>query len=232
VSGQLTPECAAIWLPLIDATSGPVPAVNGLVDERRPTQRRHDGIHDLGLRAGREGSADSGGIAAVLLLSMTAEQYTTRQGLAVTGHGDLIPVARVLAIAEEVQILSTLYDPHGAILDYGLSKRLVPPPMRLALIGRDKGCTFPNCDRPPAWTQAHHLLEYAKGGPTSLANTYLVCGFHHREFERRGWSSVMINNIPHWRPPDWIDKHQTPLRNTYFDPAQTTIPPRAPDPDE
>jgi hypothetical protein len=50
----------------------------------------------------------------------------------------------------------------------------------------------------------------------------VVCGFHHREFERRGWTSVMINNIPHWRPPDWIDKHQTPLRKTYFDPARTT----------
>jgi hypothetical protein len=38
----------------------------------------------------------------------------------------------------------------------------------------------------------------------------------------------MINNIPHWTPPDWIDKQQTPIRNTYFDHARTTSPDATP----
>ncbi len=81
-----------------------------------------------------------------------------------------------------------LFSPHGGIHDYGQTKRIVPPAMRLALIARDKGCTLPGCDRPPAYTEAHHIDEYvAQKGPTSLTNCLLVCAWHHREFGRRGW---------------------------------------------
>jgi hypothetical protein len=76
---------------------------------------------------------------------------------------------------------------------------------------------FPGCDRPPAWTQAHHFTEWAKGGPTSLDNCGLVCGFHHREFTRHGWLSVFLDGRPHWIPPTWLDPDQTPKRNTMHD---------------
>jgi hypothetical protein len=95
----------------------------------------------------------------------------------------------------------------------------VPPAMRLALIARDKGCTLPGCDRPPAYTEAHHRDEYiAQKGPTSLTNCLLVCSWHHREFGRRGWYPTFINKVPHWVPPTWIDPTQTPRRNTTHDP--------------
>jgi hypothetical protein len=42
----------------------------------------------------------------------------------------------------------------------------------------------------------------------------LVCRFHHREFAKHCWQGVMINGIPHWIPPAWIDPEQRPLRNT------------------
>ena len=32
-----------------------------------------------------------------------------------------------------------------------------------------------------------------------------------------GWQPVMINGLPHWIPPKWIDPAQTPRRNTLHD---------------
>ena len=42
----------------------------------------------------------------------------------------------------------------------------------------------------------------------------LACGYHHAEFEARGWESVMIGGLPHWRPPAWINPDRKPLLHT------------------
>ncbi len=70
------------------------------------------------------------------------------------------------------------------------------------------------CDRPPEWTQAHHVVHWVDGGATDLENMTLLCGFHHREFERCGWAVTMIDGIPNWIPPPWIDPDRTLRRNT------------------
>jgi hypothetical protein len=70
--------------------------------------------------------------------------------------------------------------------------------------------------------QAHHIRDFAKGGPTSIENGTLLCGFHHREFEALGWACQVIDGIPHWVAPAWIDPTQTPQRNRAHDPLATT----------
>jgi hypothetical protein len=60
----------------------------------------------------------------------------------------------------------------------------------------------------------HHIKRFVDGGETSIDQMTLLCAYHHREFERRGWAAVMINNVPHWRPPAWLDPEQKPRRNT------------------
>ncbi|GAA1139760.1 HNH endonuclease signature motif containing protein [Nocardioides aquiterrae] len=40
----------------------------------------------------------------------------------------------------------------------------------LALIARDQHCTFPGCKRLPNAGDAHHVIHWADGGPTSLDN--------------------------------------------------------------
>ncbi|MDQ6876544.1 MAG: HNH endonuclease [Candidatus Dormibacteraeota bacterium] len=59
--------------------------------------------------------------------------------------------------------------------------------MRRALIARDRGCRFPGCDRPPAWTDGHHLKHWADGGPTLPFNLALLCGRHHYRVHEEGW---------------------------------------------
>jgi hypothetical protein len=63
-------------------------------------------------------------------------------------------------------------------------------------------------------TVIEHLTAWTDGGPTDLHNMCLLCRFHHREFDKRGWHAVMINNVPHWLPPAFIDPDRKPTRNT------------------
>jgi hypothetical protein len=103
------------------------------------------------------------------------------------------PVAQRLAC--DADIWRIILDPAtGQPLDVGRSHRLVPPWIRKALIARDRGCRFPGCHAPPAWTDAHHLQSWATGGPTTLTNMILLCRFHHSLIHEGGWH---IHYHPH-----------------------------------
>jgi hypothetical protein len=67
------------------------------------------------------------------------------------------------------------------------TSRVVSAAQRVALVVRDGGCAFPDCDRPPGWCAAHHLVHWLHGGPTDLANLALVCRAHHRAVHEGGW---------------------------------------------
>ncbi|WP_375480817.1 HNH endonuclease signature motif containing protein, partial [uncultured Jatrophihabitans sp.] len=46
------------------------------------------------------------------------------------------------------------------------------------LAARDGGCCFPGCDRPAAWSEVHHVIPWADGGPTDLSNMCLLSLSH------------------------------------------------------
>ena len=61
------------------------------------------------------------------------------------------------------------------------------PAQRAAGAVRDRGGVFPDCDRPLAWCDAHHLWHWINGGPTDLDNLALLCRAHHRTVHDGGW---------------------------------------------
>ena len=72
--------------------------------------------------------------------------------------------------------------PAGGIslpLDTGKPTEQVPSHLRRAVIARDRRCAFPGCRQRPAACQVHHIVPRSKGGATTLANTILLCAFHH-----------------------------------------------------
>jgi hypothetical protein len=83
----------------------------------------------------------------------------------------------------------------------GRATRTIPAPIRTALCLRDQGCRFPGCDRPPAWTDGHHIIHWADGGPTELDNLISLCRSHHRAVHEQGWRIHMANGIPVVEPP-------------------------------
>jgi Domain of unknown function (DUF222)/HNH endonuclease len=72
-------------------------------------------------------------------------------------------------------------------LDVGRASRVITPAQRSALAVRDGGCVVPDCDRPLAWCEGHHLVHWLEGGPTDLENLALLCRAHHRAVHEGGW---------------------------------------------
>ncbi len=90
--------------------------------------------------------------------------------------------------------------------------------MWAALVVRDRSCAFPGCDAPTSRCDAHHVVHWADGGPTSLGNLVLPCRYHHQrvihsdDHEDR-WS-VRIDEPtgrPVFDPPIWTGRRGTPL---------------------
>ncbi|MEO9222765.1 MAG: HNH endonuclease, partial [Mycobacteriaceae bacterium] len=99
----------------------------------------------------------------------------------------------------------------GVPLNLGRTQRLVSPGQRRALIARDHGCAFPGCNRPPAWTEAHHIVHWIDGGPTDLANLVLLCRRHHRVIHHDGWTiQIGTDAHPWFLPPAWMDPSRQP----------------------
>ena len=190
-------------------------------DLRSAGQRRHDGLLDVLLLALRSQQLPTcNGVTATIILTMTADQAAARTGLATTGHGALIPVEQALRIAGgDARVFPVSFDKAKRVIAYGSARRIFTEGQRLAMIARDKGCSFPGCDRKPNWCEAHHILDFALGGPTSVDNGTLMCGHDHDHHLKAGWTCRMINGRPHWTPPLWMDKTQTPRLNHAHDPA-------------
>jgi hypothetical protein len=135
-------------------------------------------------------------------------------GLGYLASGQALSASALLHLACDAQVVPVVFRDTGGVLAYGRERRLASVGQRLALAARDGGCTFPGCDRPPAWTEVHHVREWITGGPTDLDNMILICGHHHRTFEKAGWRVHIEDGIPWWTPPPFVDPSQTPIRNT------------------
>lgn len=199
-----------------------MPRVQHLPEEDR--QLGNDALQDALLALIRaEQLPACGGVAATILLTMTSDQLATRSGLVATGHGATIALTQALELAGDAQLVPVVLDSLKAITAYGDTQRIFTRQQRHAMAARDHGCSFPDCDVPPAWCEAHHITDFALTRRTRVDDGSLLCGYHHREHERLGWHCEMINGLPHWIPPAWIDPARTPRRNHLHDPAPALI---------
>src|SRR3954451_20789891 len=220
--GSWTVELTALWEAILDSLAAPQPADDGMPDDRTPAQRRHDAMADAASRLLRSATLPAAAGSPVTVLATTTISDLTAaataadngSGLALLGHGEVLSAQQLLAMAGEAEGIPGLLSDTGGILAYGTGRRLASRNQRLALAARDGGCSFPGCDRPAAWTEVHHVIEWIKAGGTDLDNMCLLCRFHHRSFQKSGWRVHIDNGVPLWTPPSWLDPDQTPRRNT------------------
>lgn len=110
-------------------------------------------------------------------------------------------VARRLAC--DASVMRVVMAGRSEPLDVGRRTPVVSPAMRRAVMVRDRHCRFPGCDRPHTWCDAHHVVHWADGGPTALANLLLLCRRHHRLVHRRGGVGLNLEDgSPVFRRPD------------------------------
>ena len=67
------------------------------------------------------------------------------------------------------------------------ASRTISASLRRKLEARDDRCVFEGCDMPGRWTDGHHLIHWADGGPTTLENLALLCRGHHIKVHEEGW---------------------------------------------
>jgi hypothetical protein len=213
VKGRLTARCGAQLLAALTPRSAPKPADADGKDPRTYGQRMHDALEELAGVAVRRNELTNSGAPAQVIITMTEAQYRSRQGLVETSFGQLITVQQALELADEAALIGLVQAANGAVLKLGLTTRIANRAQTLALIGRDKGCSFPGCDAPPEWCQRHHVIPWWLGGPTDVDNLTLLCRYHHRVFDKKGWQCLMIDGMPYWIPPIWRDPQQKPQQN-------------------
>jgi hypothetical protein len=110
------------------------------------------------------------------------DEAALHQGM---GRADL-PVDTVRRLACDGSVITVVDAADGTPLDVGRKQRTVSTPLKRALYSRDRGCTFPGCQR-KRYLDAHHLEHWANGGETSLDNLTLLCTHHHRLLHEGGF---------------------------------------------
>lgn len=141
------------------------------------------------------------------------------RGRARFDYGSPAPAHAVDLLACDGVLIRQVIGDDGAVLDQGRGRRLFTRAQRRALITRDRGCTFPGCDIPAGWCEAHHVTLWSEGGPTDLANGVLLCRRHHAVVHQGRWRidpSSEHRGRPWFVPPAHIDLTRTPRRNRHF----------------
>jgi len=153
------------------------------------------------------------GLPAQLIVTVDLHDLERRAGQATTHHGGTLTVREALRLAAEAKLILVVLDQELGLVAYGRGKRLATSGQRTALFARDRGCTFPGCVRTAAESEIHHARDWANGGATDLDNLAIACGYHNAEAPKQGWTTVMIDGHPHWKPPAWRDPGREPRRN-------------------
>lgn len=219
LTAEVTCELAEYLATMFDCLGRPEPAHDGARDLRTPGQRRHDALlASLRLLFASGRLPDTAGCATTLVLRAEVDQFAAGTGSARTAHGYAVPVEVAKRwLDPEARAILVLLSKTNGIVAYSSTQRLFTEQQRLAMLARDGGCSYWGCDAPAAWTQAHHVTDYRHTHRTRVDDGALVCGANHRTFERMGFRSAMIDGVPHWIPPAWIDQAQLPRRNTLHD---------------
>ncbi|MEV0269257.1 DUF222 domain-containing protein [Hamadaea sp. NPDC050747] len=191
-------------------------ALPGEADLRSAGARRADALIELCQRILNAGELpDNGGEKPHLTVTLPWDALQAKVGARLLDTGDLLTPETVRRLACDAMIIPTVLGGDGQVLDVGRARRLIDGPLRRALVLRDKGCAFPGCDRPPQWCHGHHLKAWADGGDTCLANSVLLCAFHHREIHHGHWEvRIRPDGFPEFLPPTFIDPQRRPVRNT------------------
>jgi hypothetical protein len=189
--------------------------VDGVPDQRSPARRDADALIEAMTRLLDEGELPTrGGQRPHLVLTMGLNDLIDALGTAVLDTGGCLSAAEVRRLACDAALIPMVLGSDSMPLDVGRHQRLATTALRDALTQRDKGCSFPSCDRPPRYCQAHHVRHWLDGGDTALHNMCLLCEYHHTIVHRQGWHIRFdARGHPEFMPPHTVDPQRRPLHD-------------------
>ncbi len=216
IIGLLDPESAALVVAAVDAVTSPrrggprfvdeqqqARAAAILGDERSTDQIAVDALVDM-VRvavAADTGSLFGTGAPTVRLHVNLADVQSGTGSAQLEGQTARVGLSATRRLACSGGYIPVLFDGSGRPLDVGRSERLFTWRQRIALAARDGGCIFPDCDRPPSWSEAHHIDFWARDrGKTDIARGVLLCRHHHMLLHNNGWE-ISLDDAGYWFTP-------------------------------
>lgn len=190
IDGILDAETAAS----LTAALAPFLVPTGADDDRTTDQRRADGlgaIVTIAVRAAKLPTLSGATTALqvqVPLATLTGHSHQPAQLTGTSASPVWLTPPTVGRLACDATVHRIVLDPAGIPLNLGREVRLFTSAQRKALSARDRGCRFPGCCLPARYTDAHHLLPWAQGGNSDLANGLLLCRHHHRRVHEGAWT--------------------------------------------
>ncbi len=115
----------------------------------------------------------------------------------------ILAPATVRQLACDADLIPIVFGSEGEVLDVGRAVRLFTRAQRRALWHRDRGCTYPGCDVPAGWCQAHHLVHWVDGGPSDLQHAALLCPRHHTQVHDQRLTGTVHPPDEHGRSVTW-----------------------------
>jgi len=138
-------------------------------------------------------------------------------GAGVLPSGDRLSAGDLRRVCCDATVIPVVLGSDSEPLDVGRAGRVVPAGVRKALTVRDAHCTFPTCDVPASHCDAHHVVPWWQGGPTSVDNLVLLCPHHHGLVEpdkhalRDQWVvSIPPGGRPVFTPPRRVQDASSP----------------------
>ncbi|MDQ2845225.1 MAG: HNH endonuclease [Actinomycetota bacterium] len=198
----LDAEGRAVLEAAIGPLSKPHPESDGGPDLRPFGRRRGEALIEVCRRATAAGCQFPSAAKASLYVTMSYNELLNAIGAATTigslDGGSLLAPETVRKLACDAQIIPIVLGSDGEILDEGRAQRLFTAAQLKALWLRDKHCTFPACETPAHWSDAHHLRHWIDGGPTDLDNAALLCGRHHTIVHRDQLAGTLVDGQVLW----------------------------------
>jgi hypothetical protein len=138
---------------------------------------------------------------ATILIHTDLATLIDKIGTASIADGPALANDTLRRLACDARLQLALTNQHHGTVGVGRTTRTIPPWLKRLIQARDRGCRFPGCRR-TRWTQIHHIVHWADGGPTDLDNLITLCGFHHRLIHEHGWTiSGNPNGTITWHHP-------------------------------
>ncbi|SDS46173.1 protein of unknown function [Brevibacterium sandarakinum] len=157
------------------------------------------------------------GAQYALVVTAKAEDLANGTGTGTTGTENPVPISELARNGLNGAVFFELISEKAKTMQVVTENRFANAKQIAVLTARDKGCTFPGCDAPPGWCDAHHIVEWAQQGKTDINNMMLSCSAHHHLLDRSDWETVMLGDgRPAWVPPASIDPARRPILHARF----------------
>jgi uncharacterized protein DUF222 len=205
VDGDLDPETGETLLTALRAILDAESRTRWEEDDRTPAQRRADALGEI-CRQWLDSAKRPHVAGERPHITVTVDADALRaaaNGSSALDHAGPIRPEMVRRLACDASIVRVVMAGSSEPLDVGRKTAVVPPALRRAVIVRDRHCRFPGCDRPHTWCDAHHVLHWADGGPTAVANLLLLCRRHHRMVHQPGGFRLkLVDGMPLFKRQD------------------------------